>query len=504
MGITEISYLLFVAAILMIYWTVGAKFQWWILLVGSLSFYFINAVPYTIIYMLISVLTVYVAGMKFLSQSITSKRRKSILIFALLINVGMLAVLKYTNLLLIIINIVFGTNIKEVHWISSLAISFYTLQLTAYLIDCYWGVEKMDRNPLKVLLYTSYFPLMISGPINRYRNLGNDLFRENRFNYDRVTDGVRRIAWGIAKKVVVADRMVFAVDYMFEKREVFTGFWVIIAAVLFIIELYFDFSGCMDIVIGVSACFGIKLEENFNAPFLSKTVQEVWQRWHITLGGFLRDYVMYPVLKSDTFVNLGKKCKKKLGKRGRKIPSYLAMLIVWFLVGTWHGSSLKYVVGESLWFFIVIFLGQFFEPEFERIRKFFRINKDNIFWKVFQVIRTIILFSIGNIFFKAPSLKMAIHMIQDIFKGTGVSAQLSDLYYSNIKGSIGGRVGLMGIAIIIMMQIVAEVKVYKGKSVQEIIKKLPFIIRWPGYIAFLFLIIVTGAFGKSTFIYFGF
>lgn len=154
---------------------------------------------------------------------------------------------------------------STVEWCASLAISYYTLQIVAYLLDCYWGVTERESNPLKLLLFTSFFPLMVSGPISKHSMLAPQLFEEHRFDYDGFTTGVRRTAWGFAKVLIVANRLSVIVADMFGYPDIFSGLWVIISAITFLIQLYFNFSGCMDIVIGVSKCFGIELEEKLQS-----------------------------------------------------------------------------------------------------------------------------------------------------------------------------------------------------------------------------------------------
>lgn len=504
MSITSVTFLLFVAVSLMIYWQLPSKYQWWVLLADSLIFYFLNAEAYTFIYLLTSVVSVYFATI-FFEKEENIKRKRIVLTGTLIINMGILAILKYTNLLLKTINYLGGgrTNLGLVSWYSSLAVSFYTLQIVAYLLDIYWGVTYRETNILKLLLFTSYFPLMISGPISMHEQLGRQLFEEHRFDYDRVTTGVRRIAWGLAKKVVVADRMTIPVSYMFRNTETFSGLWIFVAGLSFMIELYFDFSGCMDIIIGVSQCFGIILDENFKAPFLSKSVQEFWQRWHITLGRWLKNYVMYPLLKTERFIALATRCKKLYGKAGRKIPSYIAMLAVWFLIGLWHGDSWKYILGQGLWFWLIIVFGQVMEPLFKRWKKALRIDDQHLCWNAFQVCRTMLLCSIGMIFFNATDLWAAFHMIGQIFAPTHLIEPLRSLL-SGVWALFGGKLSLAGVTIIVMMQVIADFRVYGGKDVQVLIKCRPWFVRWAGYFAFVFFILLTGSFGKSSFIYFGF
>lgn len=502
MDITSVSYFLFVGISLLVYWVAPARFQWVILLADSLVFYFFNAVSYTYIYLLLSVGTVYFATWVFGKISSTGLRR-SALIGALTVIFGMLAILKYTNLAISTVNFVGNKTIPLVSWAAPLAISFYTLQIAAYLLNCYWGVLNRERNIFKLLLFTSFFPLMVSGPISDYQILGCQLFEEHRFDYERVVSGVRRSAWGIAKKVIVADRIIIPVDYMFDHSDQFSGIWIFVAAIGFVVFLYFDFSGCMDIIIGVAKCFGIMLEENFQAPFLSRTIQEFWQRWHITLGRWLKSFIMYPILKTNAFVELGSHCRKKFGKQGRKIPTYIAMLSVWFLMGLWHGSSWKYIVGEGLWFWMVIVSGQIFEPVFQKLKKSLHVNEESRSWRGFQVSRTLILFSVGMIFFKADTLRSALYMLSRAVVPTGIFLPLRQLY-QNIWGTFGGMISFIAVVTIGLLQIVCDVKIYNGISAQNYIAKMPFIIRWGLYFAFVFLIVIAGNFGKSSFIYFGF
>ena len=275
MSIVSIEYLFFIAALFIVYWNISAKFQWILLLTASIIFYTFNAPVYTFIYIGISVILVYLATVYFDTDL---KHKKMVLVLTLLSIIGILAVLKYTNMFAETLYLSLGLQYTAVRWFAPLAISYYTLQLVAYTLDCYWGVERAEKNIFKVLLYTIYFPQMVSGPISRYSNLGKILFEEHKFDYDRVVTGLKRIAWGIIKKLFVASRLKILADTVFNDPLPFSGVWIWLGMALFVLELYADFSGCMDIVIGASNCFGIELNENFNAPLLSRTVQEFWQR----------------------------------------------------------------------------------------------------------------------------------------------------------------------------------------------------------------------------------
>lgn len=500
MSITSGVYILFLAISVMLYYHVPKKWQWLVLLLDSVLFYLLNtSVLYTLIYLFIGVATAYFAGIGF-EYFTESKQKKVILAACLIINVGILGLLKYTNLVLELLDAITSLEGKRVNWAAPLALSFYGLQLISYILDTYWGVTEAERNPLKLLLFTCYFPLMVSGPICRHSDLAGQLEGEHTFDYEEITSGMRRIAWGLAKKLVVADRLANFVRYMFSNPNIFSGIWVIVAGFLFVLQLYFDFSGCMDIVIGASRCFGIKLQENFRAPLLSKSVQEIWQRWHITLGFWLKNYVMYPLLKTNAFINMGERCKKLFGKKGKKIPSYIAMLVVWTLVGIWHGDSWKYVIGQGWWFWAIITLSQILTPYFDKLKKIFKVKEKNFIWQGFQVIRTWVLFSIGLIFFRADSLSDAIYMIGRLKVRTDVIVPLQCLY-RDTRAYMGGKLSLAFFVIIILMQIFCEFKTYHEEDIQICITEKPTYIRWGCYIFFVCMILLTGAFGSSDFIY---
>lgn len=190
---------------------------------------------------------------------------------------------------------------------------------------------------------------------------------------------------------------------------------------------------------------------------MSKTVQEFWQRWHITLGGWLKSYVMYPLLKTKALVNLGARCKNRFGKQGKKIPSYIAMLAVWFLMGLWHGNSWKFVF-LGLWFWLVIVMGQICEPLFKNIKKMLHTNDNNIMWKGFQVCRTIALVNIGMIFFNAASLSSAIYMVKNIFRKTDILIPASRIY-KNFWMSGSGKLDLILLVLFIAMQILKHIRI---------------------------------------------
>lgn len=506
MTITSLGFLAFVGILLFIYWFVPHKAQWVVLLIGSLIFYLLNVRPYTLIYILISVGAVYLAT-RYFEKSEDVRKKRAVLVVALLVNVGLLVALKYTNMLIGTVNkFISGKALSTVDWLAPMAISYYTLTLIAYLVDCYGGMFAPEHNFLKLTLYTIYFPVMVSGPICRYKEVGEQLFRENRFDYDRVLSGMRRTLWGLLKKLVVADHIAMIVNVLFGDPEMFSGPWIIVSACAFMVQLFFDFSGCMDIVLGVSKCFGIILPENFNTPFLSRSVQEFWNRWHITLGGWLKDYVMFPLSRTKVFKKSSRALKVKWGRNAQKIPSYVAMLVVWTLMGIWHGNSWKYVIGEGWYFWLLIVLGQMFEPASKALKAKLHIDNDNIIWRAFQVWRTFLLVSLGNIAFRAESLAKTFHMFAKMFDwrrlASNLVTQIRTLHIG-ISG-FGGVKILVVVAILGLIQIMCDIRQYAGKSNQILVTERPLLIRWAIYYVAVFTMLFMSAMTSSAFMYFQF
>ena len=491
------------AVCLLIYWRLPVEGQWKFLIITSVIFYLTCVKPITFIYVLVSSGTVYYATERF-GREKEEKRKRQVLILTILVNVGILAVLKYTNLGIHTVNFLanrFGKGylFHDVRWLAPLGISYYTLQLISYLLDCYWGTAEPFHNPLKMLLYTIYFPQMISGPISRFEDIGTQLFEKHEFDYDRVTRGIRRIAWGLIKKLVIANKLSIIVNHMYDHMEIYSGIWVWIATMIWVIELYADFSGCMDIVLGASACFGIKLPENFRAPFFSLTIQEFWRRWHITLGTWLRDYIMNPVLRTKFCLGLTKKAKKRFGKKkGKKISAYFAMLILWLVMGIWHGNSWKYVVGEGLWFWLIIVLGQVLEDPFRTVTEYLHIRTETIIWKTFQRIRTFLIFTVGQLFFRANSLMDSFARIGNsiIYFGKSISPSyikfiVDDLRNSAIPWKIGSRTGEISLIVAMFILIYVDIQTNRGVDIQLKLKKMPVPLRWAIYYGAVLLIFIS-------------
>ncbi len=517
MSLVSASFYLFVIVSLLLYYIIPHKFQWCVLLAASIAFYCFVGTPWTIIYPLFSVFITWGCALKIKECNDCSKQKsaKKWLIIGLISNIGVLAVLKYSGFVLMstenVIAVVSGKHVSlSLNLLASLGISFYTLQIVGYLADCYWGIAEPQRNPGKLALFTMFFPQMVSGPISRYNQLSDQLFEQHSFSWSNIRSGIIRIIIGTFKKLVLAENIAQIIPYFLDKDAGRTGPVAFFGMIGYIIQIYVDFDGCMDIVIGTARCFGITMTENFNFPFSSRTIQEFWQRWHITLGLWLRDYVMYPILRSGKWSRLTKRCKKKLGKNAaKKIPTHIAMLILWLCMGLWHGGWWNYIM-EGIWFWSVIVIGEWCSPLFQKITSEF--NTENIVWIWFQRLRTTLIYAVGAIMFKFVSVKDCLKMLRNIFSPLWITdlQTVKRAIISFINNYGWSNIYFMGslLAFSFALFILESVLKKKGKGLDTLLKGKPILFQIMCICVIVYLILIFGVYGPgynaADFIYGGF
>ena len=362
MSVVSYIFIVFLAVTVLIYYIVPKKIQWWVLLAASVVFYAYSGIDDLLI----------VVGTAFLVYPLTmlmeknleeqdrllldadkrtarkiktaqKKKRKKYLVLALLIVIGALIVFKVTGFAIENIKRFLPyeaiQRIPDWHFPAPLGVSFYSFMMISYLVDVYNGRIHAQKNFLKYLSYVLYFPHITQGPIARYELVAHQLWEKHKFDYDTVIKGTWLILWGALKKMVMADRISPFVTEVFKHSDQYEGMIFFLAAVMYSIQIYCDFSGCMDIVRGASECFGITLGENFRRPYFSQTLPEFWRRWHISLGAFFREYVFYPVSTSKILLKWNTKVRKYLGNTiGTGFASCVPILCVWILTGL-HGSK---------------------------------------------------------------------------------------------------------------------------------------------------------------------
>lgn len=495
MTLLSIELYIILAVVLTVYYIIPKSGQWVLLMLTGFAFFILLGTPHTIIYLLVSIASVYAAS-RYISRAGSGKRgQKTALIAAIVINIGILAVLKYSDI-----------STPATQLAASMGISFYTFQIIGYLCDVYWGTAPVQKNPFKLALFTGYFPLLTSGPICRYTELADMLYAGHAFDYKNIKFGAQRILWGVAKKLIVAERIAPFVNTVYSSPDIYAQYaWA--GALAFVIQLYADFSGSIDIIMGISECFGIALPENFKAPFFSRSVQEFWQRWHITLGAWCRDYIMFPLLRSRLWTKMGRSLKDaakgSAGKKATKmIPTYLGMLVLWVCIGIWHGGAVKFII-QGLWFWLVIVSGQLSAPLFAGIRAQINTRGRNAAWHIFQSVRTYVIFAVGMIFFRADNLGSAFIMLKNALMSFNLnSAEIP------LPELMGGPGNLLVVTAGILLMLIADIFSYRDVSLREWVGRRNVSVRWVLYYALIFGIILWGMYGggynPAEFIYRGF
>ena len=377
---TSISFLYyFLPTIIILYFITPKKYRNYILLIFSIIFYMYGEPKYVIL-MLVEILVAYFGALL-----IDKYKSKEIFLITIIIHIGLLCVFKYTDLFIGTINSIFKTNISFLNIALPIGISFYTFQILSYVIDVYRGKVKVQKNILKLATYVSLFPQLIAGPIVRYETICDELDNRDE-TIEKFSLGVRRFIIGLAKKVLIANMLgeLCTKFSLVDERSVLF-YWIF--AISYMLQVYFDFSAYSDMAIGLGKMFGFTFLENFNYPFISKSITEFWRRWHISLSSWFKDYVYIP---------LG-------GSRKGTLKLVRNILIVWFLTGIWHGAAYNFI----LW---GLFIGVFLVIEKLWLSKY--ISK---LPKVLRNIYVLFIIMISFIMFNAGSINEAFFNIKGLF-----------------------------------------------------------------------------------------
>ena len=455
-------FLIFILTGLILYYIAPARCKWCILLGLSIFFYCYGGIG-PVLYLLITCASVWLAtcymdnDRKKVKERITTikaavndpasgentgreqsilkeadiktikadakRRYKIVLITVLILNIGILAYLKYFAA----ITGFFGLNLSAEGPISAgrlilpLGISFYTFSAIGYTLDVYGGYAKAERNPLKLLLFLSFFPQIIQGPIARYNKLSPQLFADHKFDLRGLENGAILILWGMFKKLVIADRAVILIETVFKDPEAIgRGEVFLFNILIYSAWQYADFSGGIDMVTGIAQLFGIELDENFKRPYFATSISDFWRRWHISLGNWMRDYVFFPLSMSRPMLGIGKRATKRFGEGiGRMVPVVLCSVITFVLVGVWHGPYMHYVIW-GLYNGLIISVERSLEPASVRFKQKHGIGDDNTPYRIFTIVRTFILVNLGW-FFDGANASDAVYMLKNVFTNTHLS-----------------------------------------------------------------------------------
>ena len=387
MSFVSLQFFTIAISAVLLYFLAPRKYRWYVLLASSCWFYFAAAGTAGFLTALASIAVTYFAAGWIEKTTGDRRQRRLYLTVAVVILIGVLAVFKITGHLSI-----------SLGWlVMPLGISYYTFSLVGYLMDVYYKKQAAEHNFCKLLLYALYFPKIMQGPISKFREIAPRLTEGHDFDYQRFCFGLQLMLFGYFKKLVIADRAAMLTVGFFQDLANYDSGSAILVLVTLLATLrhYCDFSGYMDIVIGLSQMMGIRLEENFKQPFFSRTAAEFWRRWHITLGVWFKDYVYMPLVIHPTVIKISGNARKRWGKRvGKSMLSVIPLAIVWVLTGLWHGTGISYVLWGVYWGTIII-ISNVFAPELKMLPEKLRLNTDSIPYHMFQTLRTFSLFVLG-------------------------------------------------------------------------------------------------------------
>lgn len=519
MTVNSFGFLVCFAISVVIYYLIGKKYRWMVLLGTSLLFYHLMGVD-NFAYVLITCATLFIvtgkmhkieeegnAWLKEHKAELNREEKKAYkakvkdhkrhwLVWGVLVtNLGILLVLKYGNFFIDNVNQIMGRfgveSINHLGIMAPLGISFYTLQSIGYALEVYKGKVEPERNPLKVLLFVTYYPQMTQGPIGRYPDLAPQLFEGHDFSYHNLSYGCQRILWGLFKKAVIADNLKLLTATIFGAIDTSSGFTLLVGCAFYVIHAYADFSGYTDIVLGVSQIYGIDMMENFERPLFADSLADYWRRWHLSLSSWFRDYVFYPASISKPATKFGKMGKKMVSARIRKLfPVVFALSIVWFCTGFWHDASWRYILwGVSNG--VVLISAIILEPQFKWMKDKLHINDKAWWYKAFCILRTFAIVALLKVFPAAANTGESLLIVKRIF--TEFNMQLTrSAIFPGMK-----TYKLVYIAFGLMLFLIVSVIQEWKMPMRDYLAAKPFVVRWFVYFMLIAGILAMGAFGSS-------
>lgn len=487
----SLEFLFFFPIVTIVYFLIPYRFRWCWLLAASCYFY----MAFVPIYMLILGFTIvvdYYAGI-FIEQS-EDKKRKIFLTISLIANISVLAVFKYYNFLndnlsFLLKGFALENPIPYLKILLPIGLSFHTFQAMSYTIEVYRGKQKAERHFGIYALYVMFYPQLVAGPIERPQNVLHQFYEKFDFDYQRVTDGLKLMAWGMFKKVVIADRLAVMVNQVYDNPFQQTGIPLLVATSFFSIQIFCDFSGYSDIALGSAQVMGFELMKNFDRPYFSKTISEFWRRWHISLSTWFRDYL---------YISMG-------GNRVPKWRKEYNLFIVFLVSGIWHGASWNFVIWGAMHGFYLIFanLTADFRNKFIEI---IGIKKLPTLYKVIQIFTIFCLTSFAWIFFRAVDFKSAYYIATHLFTDIGEQIlQISSKSF--IEKNIFLGQGISNFAMVVFALMVMETVHFfqRGQSLRQVLSQKPLVFRWLLYYGIVMAILFLGMFdAPAQFIYFQF
>jgi alginate O-acetyltransferase complex protein AlgI len=489
MQFNSLEYLIFFPFVVALYFTLPQRFRWVLLLTASYYFYMCWKAEYAVL-LLVSTVVDYWAALR-MGRSDHRRGRRKYLIVSLISNLGLLFSFKYLNFfnessrtLFDSLNIFYGVPTFDI--LLPIGISFYTFQTLSYTIDVYRGDRSPERHFGIFAVYVSFFPQLVAGPIERSTHLMPQFFEKHSFEYNRAAEGLRLMLWGFFKKIVIADRLAVYVNQVYNHPGDFSGGPLILATYFFAFQIYCDFSGYTDIARGSAQIMGFRLRENFRRPYFAKSVIEFWQRWHISLSTWFRDYVYGP---------LGARCKPKW-------RWYHNLMVVFVLSGLWHGANWTFVIWGALHGTYMVVSAATRRTR-QRVRASFHLDNHPTLLKWFQVGITFHLVLFAWVFFRANSLSDALLILRKSASVdfANLSADLTRGFYAGdlSRGWFDLTVAFACIALLVIVQLWQ-----RNGGISQLLTARPVWVRWSLYYAGVIAIILLGVYEHAPFIYFQF
>jgi len=476
----SISFLIFFPIVTLIYFLLPHKFRWaWLLLISI--FFYMTFIPMYILILALLILIDYSAGI-FIEKS-SGNKRTLFLLLSILSTCSVLVIFKYFNFLNINLELLsqfldWNYSPKILELLLPIGLSFHTFQSLSYVIEVYRKRQKAEKNFGIYSLYVMFYPQLVAGPIERPYNMIHQFYEKHRFNSKRVCEGLLLMLWGFFKKVVIADRVALLVDAVYSSPSNYTGPPLILATVLFAVQIYCDFSGYSDIAIGAARVMGFSLMTNFRRPYFSKSIGEFWRRWHISLSTWFRDYVYIP-----------------MGGSRVSVPRWYFNLFVVFLVsGLWHGASWTFVLWGALHGIYMIFSAVTVQVR-SKFAELTRIKKFPLIHSFFQILITFILVCMGWVFFRAKNMADVYYILTHFFR---------NFTFNILNLSLGLDIydliiAFCSILIMLFVEIIQE-----NTGIRKFLAKKPGWFKWFLYIVIILWILLFGVFANKEFIYFQF
>lgn len=493
----SIDFLIFFPIVTLIYFIIPHKIRYLWLLVCSYYFYMCWNAGYALLLFASSFIT-WVSGVAIgrVTESGTDDptrlRSRGIVAICLILNLSLLFFFKYANFTVENINAIFsGTGISfrvpKLDLLLPVGISFYIFQALSYTIDVYRGDVPVEKNLLRYMLFVSFFPQLVAGPIERSSRLVKQLYEKHTFSYDRAVRGIMLMLWGYFQKVVLADRICVLVDQVFNFSSFYSGFVSLVGALFFAVQIYCDFSGYSIIAVGAAQVMGFDLMDNFRQPYLATSVADFWRRWHISLTTWFRDYLYIP---------LG-------GNRKGKWTKYRNVMIVFLSSGLWHGANWTYVIWGGLNGLYQV-IGSETKKLRAKLRHLFGIRENTGSGKLLSIVTTFLLVDFSWIFFRAATLEDAVSFLRQMFSSFNPWVLFDGTLYTLGLSKIDFWVGVLAILAIVIVDILHERNVH----IREWILEQNLVFRWVVYFAAIFTILIFGFYGPNydaaQFIYFQF